>query len=119
MGQESDLLQRFFDETDAIVYLKDEEGRYLLLNRRAAESLKGTKEELIGKSDLDVIDREQAEMFREHDREVVESGQPHDYRNTVDLPSGRVTLLDHKFPVSVAGHEHAVGGIAFEVKEAT
>lgn len=116
MALEAELLQQLADKTDAMMYLKDEEGRYLWVNRRVAEALKKTPEELIGKKDTDFLAKDQAERFREYDRKVAQTGTPLNYKDTVTLPAGRYTIVDHKFPVSVAGHEHAVGGIAIEMK---
>jgi PAS domain S-box-containing protein len=114
---QAELLERFMDSTDAIIYLKDEDGRFLMVNRRAAEVLKKNKEELIGKKDRDFVPKQQADKFREMDQKVTQSGAPLNYRDTVTLPGGQFTVVDHKFPVSLEGHAHAVGGIAIEVKE--
>jgi rsbT co-antagonist protein RsbR len=113
MAHETELLQRFIDSTDAIVYLKDEDGRYLLVNQRVADLLKRPKEDLIGKMDRDFFPKEEVDRFREYDRKVTETGAPASYRAMATFPGGRqITVLDHKFPVSVEGHEHALGGFA-------
>jgi PAS domain S-box-containing protein len=114
---QAQLIEQFMDSTDAIVYLKDEEGRFLMVNRRAAEVLKKKKEELIGKKDRDFVPKQQADKFREMDQKVIQTHAPLNYRDTVTLPGGQFTIVDHKFPVSLEGHTHAVGGIAIELKE--
>ncbi|NQY92475.1 MAG: PAS domain S-box protein, partial [Deltaproteobacteria bacterium] len=37
MPIESDLLKNFFESSDAILYLKDEEGRFLMVSRAFGE----------------------------------------------------------------------------------
>ncbi len=117
MAYDAELLQQLIDGTDAMIYLKDEDGRFLLVNRKAAEAMNASPEQIVGKMDSDFLPATQVEKFREQDRKVAESGKPLNYRTTIDMPRGRVAILDHKFPVAVKGHEHAVGGIAVEVPE--
>jgi PAS domain S-box-containing protein len=109
---ESDLMQSFADSCDEILYLKDEEGRFIMVNRRAAESANLSKEELLGKTAYDIVPREEADRLTEVDRKVARTGTPMSIKNTFSLPSGRVTLVDHKFPVKAEGYPRAVGGIA-------
>jgi PAS domain S-box-containing protein len=118
MAHETELLQQMIDNTDAAVYIKDEEGRFLLVNRRVTEMLKKSKEELLGRTDYDFVPKELADRLREYDRKVADTGIPSNYRDTVTMPGGRFTIVDHKFPVKLEGHQHAVGGIVIEVKEA-
>ena len=49
MANETNLIQNFIDNSDAFIYLKDGEGRILMVNRLLAELLKLSKEEVIGK----------------------------------------------------------------------
>ncbi len=65
-----------------------------------------SKEECVGKTDYDIVSNEEA------DRKVTETHSPITFRDTVSFPSGQMTLVDHKFPVAVKGHPHAVGRIA-------
>ena len=59
-----------------MVWLKDEEGIYLACNPMF-EHLFGAKEsEIKGKTDYDFLDKEDADFFREKDRQAVEAGKP-------------------------------------------
>jgi PAS domain-containing protein len=40
---EVSLIQKFIDSSNAVLYLKDEQGRFLMVNRRVAEMLKVSK----------------------------------------------------------------------------
>ncbi len=65
------LLHAVFDTIPDLIWLKDAEGRYVSCNRRF-ELLYGAKEaQIIGKTDYDFVDKEQADSFREHDRKVM------------------------------------------------
>jgi len=117
MANEANLIQNFIDSSNAVIYLKDEQGRFLMVNRRVAEMLKVSKEELIGKTNYDFFPKEEADKFRANDRKVAETGTPMNFKQTADSPDGQRTYLSHKFPVSVEGSPNAVGGISIEITE--
>jgi steroid delta-isomerase-like uncharacterized protein len=114
MATEAELIKSYVDGCDAIIYLKDEQGRIIMANRQAAKHAKLRKEEFIGKTDYDILPKAEADEIRAFDRKVATTGAPVTFTTTVSLPSGRMTVVDHKFPVAVEGHPHAVGGIAIE-----
>ena len=59
-----------------LVWLKDQQGNYLLCNPRF-ESFFGKKEkDIIGKTDYDFVNKELADFFREHDRMAMAKGKP-------------------------------------------
>ncbi len=117
MAKETNLIQNFIDSSDEFIYLKDGEGRILMVNRRLAEMLKLSKEEVIGKTDYDFFTKEDAEMFRANDRKVIETGTPMNFKSSISTPDGQITVIDHKFPVSVEGSPNAVGGIAIDITD--
>ena len=115
---QADLIQRFIDSTNAAIYLKDGQGRLLMVNRKVAEMFNAGKEEIVGKTDYDLISKEEADTIRDYDRQVAETGVPMTFEATVSLPDGKHTFIDHKFPVSnIDGAPNAVGGIAIDITE--
>ena len=69
------LLNSLMDNSLSLIYVKDAAGRYLLINRRYEEQLSLTRSDILGKTDLDLFDRETAEYFMSNDRRVLESGK--------------------------------------------
>ncbi len=114
MANEANLLQNFIDSSNANIYLKDEQGRLLMVNRRVAEMFKVSKEQIIGKNNHDLIPKEEADRIRAHDRKVTEAGTPLTFKETVTFADGQHTFISHKFPVSVEGSPNAVGGISID-----
>ena len=113
---QADLIQKFLDSANAALYLKDAEGRFLMVNRRMTEQLKASKEEIIGKTDYDFFPKKDADMFRANDQQVAEAGVPINFKTTVAFADGDHTFFDHKFPVAdIEGSPNAVGGIAIKV----
>ena len=115
MANQADLIQNFIDNCNAVIYLKDEEGRFLMVNGCAGEMLKVAKEELLGKTDYDFFSKEDADKFRANDRKVANVGTPMNFKETHTFAGKQITILDHKFPVSVEGHPNAVGGIVMDI----
>ena len=115
MANEAELLRKFIDSSEAVMYLKDEEGHFLMGNSRAAGVAGTSKEEFIGKTDYDFYSKEDSDMFRSQDLKVAEAGKPMTFKLIVATDEGELTFIDHKFPVSVEGHPNAVGGIAIDI----
>jgi PAS domain S-box-containing protein len=98
------------------VFLKDEAGRYLYMNR-TGERLAGrtdwlgkTNEELLGSGRL-------AEEIRDHDRAVLKSNAPQLYDLAFPGPDGVRTLRSVKFPLRDADGRRYVGSISTDVTE--
>ena len=117
MANEADLLRNFIDSAEAVIYLKDEDGRFLMANSRAAAVTGKSLEEFLGKTDYDFYSKEDSDMFRSQDRRVAEAGRPMTFKTTINLDGKDVTFIDHKFPISVEGHPGAVGGVAVNITE--
>ncbi|WP_052418790.1 PAS domain S-box protein [Methanolacinia paynteri] len=69
-------LRTFIQTIPDLIWLKDENGVYLVCNPEF-EHLFGAKEsEIKGKTDYDFLEKKQADFFREKDRQAVEAGKP-------------------------------------------
>jgi diguanylate cyclase (GGDEF)-like protein/PAS domain S-box-containing protein len=70
------LLQTVIDTTPMRVFWKDKDLRYMGCNPLfARDAGKDSPREMIGKDDFDMVWREQAELYRNDDRSVMESGE--------------------------------------------
>ena len=114
LSREANLLQKFIDSSNALIFLKDEQGRYLMVNHRFAEMLKVSKEEVIGKTDYDFAPKEEADNWRANDRKVAEAGTPMNFKELSPSSDGQRPFISHKFPVSVEGSPNAVGCISID-----
>lgn len=70
------FLRQVLDMNPSLVFAKDREGRFTLVNRAIAETYGTTIENLIGKTDADFNPEiEEVEFFRKMDLEVMDTGQ--------------------------------------------
>ena len=112
------LLADVLDGSPMPVFLKDLDGRFLTVNKRLEGLLGVPREQLKGKTDYDIISKEQADTYREHDRKVIESKHPILVEETAQLIDGRHVYLNSKFPlIDSAGRVYGVGAISHDITE--
>lgn len=86
LQQQHNFLRHVIDATPSVIFVKDGEGRYTLVNRAFAEVFGNTVEALLGKRDRDFnANTEEVEQFQRDDLEVLRSGQ------TKFIPEEKVT----------------------------
>lgn len=88
------------DTMSAAVFLKDTDGKYLLINR-ACRELFGVDEDedILGRSDDDLFPPDVAEAARSDDRRVIENGDAIEIEETVPTSAGNSVRLTRKSPV--------------------
>jgi PAS domain S-box-containing protein len=69
-------LETLLDALPDLVWAKDPQGVYLACNPTFERLYNASREEIVGKTDYDFVDAEQAEFFRAHDRNAIAQGQP-------------------------------------------
>jgi PAS domain S-box-containing protein len=85
--------------TPSMVYIKDNDGCYRLINSRC-EELFGIRNDLIrGKSDFDIFPKEVAEQFRATDLQVLIERRPCQVEEHIPQEDGIHTYLSVKFPL--------------------
>ncbi len=111
-------LRAIMDNSPTAIYMKDLQGRYLLVNRKTEENFGIDKQEVIGKKDEDVFPTETAEIVRANDKKVLESGTPIELEEKIPLKDGFHTYISTKYPLmDVSGKPYAVCGISTDITE--
>ncbi|MGC9505326.1 PAS domain S-box protein [Baaleninema sp.] len=111
-------LQAILDNTTSVLYLKDLQGRYLLVNSRFSELFDLTPQEIIGKTDAELISSDIAEQFRDNDLRVIQRESPEEFEERVPLDGKTLTYLSIKFPLKDdAGRSYAIGGISTDISD--
>ena len=111
-------LRGIIDNTTSSIYLKDLEGRYLLINSAVEQFVGLSSDQLLMRSDRELFPREAAERFHETDRRVVQTGAPVEVEEEVPREDGLHTYITVKFPIrNSAGQIVAVGGISTDITD--
>jgi PAS domain S-box-containing protein len=84
-------LQDTFDHTPFAVYVKDLEGRYLLVNKVWRERTGLNNQEILGKNDIDLFPSYRSSPWSENEKEVLKSGISTRFEE-VGRTSGRIYL---------------------------
>lgn len=109
-------LRAIIDNSTNVFYLKDAEGRYILINKKYEELFKITKEKINGKTDFDVFPKDFASKFRENDIKVLESKNPLEFEEIVPQDDGVHHYISVKFPIyDPHGNIYAVCGISTDM----
>ena len=94
LESERAFLRALIDTIPDLVWLKDANGVYLACNPRF-ERLYGAKEEdIVGKTDYDFVDTEQADFFRENDRKALDKGGPRVNEEWLTFADGHKELTE-------------------------
>jgi two-component system, cell cycle sensor histidine kinase and response regulator CckA len=76
LDNERNLLRTLIDTLPDKIYIKDTEGRFIVCNKATATRLGvSSPEDVIGKSDFDLLPHELAARFRDDEQKIIKSGQ--------------------------------------------
>jgi len=89
----SDILLAVIDATPDAIFVKDLEGRYVLVNRAAARFVGRTPDQVIGRHDFELYPEETAERFVQDDQAVLASGTPMSFEGVATSTSGTQAYL--------------------------
>jgi PAS domain S-box-containing protein len=111
-------LQDILDNTTAVVFVKDLELRYILVNREYERRHRVRRDQIRGKTDFDIHPHEVAETVRAHDRHVIKAGAPIQFEEAVPMAEGDRQYVVVKFLLRDAtAKPYAVCGIATDITE--
>ena len=94
-----ELLNAIIEGTTAATYVKDLQGRYLLINLAGAAQLGKSPAEILGKDDTAFFSPESAQSIMERDLQTVESGVVQTYEEEVTTGGVTRTYLATKGPL--------------------
>jgi len=116
--ESEERLQAILDNATAIIYLKDTEGRFILINRQLETLFQKPKEDILGKNNYDFFPKEMADTFHANDRRVIEAGTPLEFEEIVPHDDGIHTYISIKFPLKdPEGIPYAVCGISTDISD--
>ncbi len=113
-----DLLRGVIEGTTDAVYVKDRQGRYLMINAAGAGFLGRTVEEVIGQDDTQLFTLPTAQAIMEGDRRIMATGEPQTYEDVGSAAGATRTYLSTKGPYRDAqGTILGVLGISRDITE--
>jgi PAS domain S-box-containing protein len=111
-----DLLQGIVDKAPTLIYVKDLEGRYLLVNRHMAEVIGADAASMLGKTVFDVYSPEQARALAAFDQRMLAAGEALEGEEEVLRADGLHSYITIKAPLTDAsGRVYALCGISTDI----
>jgi PAS domain S-box-containing protein len=112
-------LASILDNTSSVVYMKDLDGHYLVVNDRFEKLAGVPHEQAIGQTDHELFPKYLADGFRATDRKVLKSDEALETEEVVpDPPKGERTYIAARFRlVDEQGEPYAVCGVWTDITE--
>ncbi|MEO8339085.1 MAG: PAS domain-containing protein [Nitrospirota bacterium] len=112
------LLHGIVNNTTAVIYVKNVNGRYLLTNRRFEQLFHLTAEQIIGHTDHEMFPKDIADAFRANDVTVLERNAVVECEEYAPQSDGLHTYISIKFPLcDETGTPYATCGISTDITE--
>jgi PAS domain S-box-containing protein len=116
LRRSEEQLRSILDNAPAVVYLKDPDGHYRFANHYLVQLVRCPLEQIVGKTDPELLPPETAEACLRNDRAVLERGQPMQFEEVVPGEDGPHTYMSVKFPLRDGdGRVYALCGISADV----
>lgn len=118
LRESEERLQAILDNSTALIYVKDTQGKYILINDWYSTLFHLDKEEVKGKTDYNIFPKDIADALRVNDQKVLENTTALELEEIVPQDDGIHTYLSIKFPLyDTAGLPYAVCGISTDITE--
>ncbi|HWW25246.1 MAG TPA: PAS domain-containing protein [Caulobacter sp.] len=112
------LLEAVVENSPAVIYVKDLDGRYLMVNRRYGDIFHIDRDAMIGRTDHDIFPVEIADAFRAMDLRVAAADQPLTEEESAPHDDGPHAYISVKSPLrDESGQAYAVFGISTDITE--
>jgi len=104
--------------TPSVVYIKDKQGQYILVNSKFEELFGVQNDEVLGKTDYDIFPKEAAEQFRNNDLQVFSQRRSCQVEEHIHQKDGIHTYLSVKFPLyDESGNIISICGISTDITD--
>jgi PAS domain S-box-containing protein len=111
-------LQAVLDHAGVAIYLRDLDGRYLLVNRYWLRLAGRTAEEVIGHTIDEIMPADIAATFHAHDEEVLRGSDSRQFEESMPLPDGWHTFVSVRFPwLDTDGRPAGIWGLATDITD--
>jgi len=88
------ILQSILETSPDLIFLKDSGLRYIAMNSAFANVVGKTEEQIIGKTDNELLTEEVAKNIQNIDQQIQTSGKPRRLEQELTLPDGSIKIYD-------------------------
>lgn len=110
------MLQGIADHAGSLIYVKDIDGNFVLVNGQVATLFGEPEANILGRSGHDFYPKEIADRFRENDLAALRAGTTTEFEESLPKPDGVHTYISSKFPLrDPSGKTYALGCVSTDV----
>ncbi len=107
----------FMNHSSTLCFIKDEQGKFLFINKVMADAFEVSMTDMIGKCDYDWLPLESAREMTHYEGKILESGKASQRIEVITRGDGKeFEWLVIKFPIVTPGRK-LIGGIAVDIGE--
>lgn len=118
ISESEEQLRAILDASPGAVYVKDLQGRYLLVNNKSEALIGLPREQILGKTDHEFLSKEVADALQANDLRVLKTGRPLSEEENLPQEDGARTFISTKFPLyDSEGNLYATCGISTDITE--
>jgi two-component system CheB/CheR fusion protein len=118
MRRKDAQLRAILDNSPAFIWVKDPGGRYVIAGRQCKAVLGLPCDEVVGRTDHDLLPAASADALRSSERRVLDAGETVESEEMVPVEGELRTFLTIKFPLrDEQGTIYAVAGISSDITE--
>jgi PAS domain S-box-containing protein len=116
LGASEQRFRAFMDNSPAIAYMVDEDGRATYMNEPMRRHLRIAAADWLGKDEYERFPADLAREMRARNREVIDGGRPVVVLEHLPDPDGAIHVWrSYKFPVAGADGRRFLGGLSINV----
>ena len=117
LRESEERLKAILDNSTALIYVKDLQDRYILINRWYASLFHLDADKVIGKTNYDIFPTTN-DVYRVNDQKVLEARTALAFEEVIPHDDGLHTYISIKFPLyDSAGVPYAICGISTDITE--
>lgn len=98
LQQQKNLIGSILESSTEAIFAKDAKGRYISINSAGARMLGRHPDEVVGRTDQDLLSAETAREFCQTDKQVMASGAPSSRDEAGEIDGQKRIFLAHKTP---------------------
>ncbi len=111
-------LQSILDNASAVIYIKDRDGKFLLINKRFEQLFHLSHNGIIGKNIYDLFPKDVADAHKASDKKVFETAKALEFDEQAPHDDGIHHYISVKFPLyDASGDIYGVCGISTDITE--